>query len=61
MRNSRIGMTLKRTAKSKEESFPEGEASAYAELVEKERHLQLNQVNYLLFKSRKKALKTDES
>ena len=52
---ARLARSLKRTAESKEEqSFPDEEASAYAELIEKERHVQLNQLNYLLFESRKK-------
>jgi phosphatidylserine/phosphatidylglycerophosphate/cardiolipin synthase-like enzyme len=47
--------TLTREAQSKEEqSFADQEARVYSKLLEKERHVQLNQLNYLLFRSREK-------
>ena len=55
---ARLTQTLARRAQSSEErSFPNDESRAYDQLLDKERHIHLNQLNYLLFKSKKQVFR----
>ena len=55
---ARLTQTLAQRAQSSEErSFPNDESRAYDQLLDKERHIHLNQLNYLLFKSKKQVFR----